>query len=165
MANIVKKLLTPLRRGREYIFPLTVGSQVKLDDDLTKTVDDVMVRKDLDVLTLEEIQASTDLNGKVPSAEAFSRLNSELETMFYRKTAVYKGTPISISAGHFATIPIDLAMDGYEPLIVIPKSTGHNDGVIVGYSFASASSFSVTIYSFFTQEYIPSVDVLYMRNS
>lgn len=79
MAYTVKKSVTPLRRGQEHIYPPTVLSQVKMDDDLTKTADQVMVRNDIDVLTLEEIQASTSLEGKVASAEAFKQLNDGIE--------------------------------------------------------------------------------------
>lgn len=110
----VYKTTEPLMCGDDYVFPPTVMSQVKLDEDLTKDAGAVVVRNDRDVLTLEEIQASSPemLAGKVASAEAFSELNNELSELAIISTGVTPNNSISWRA--------------IEPVVVLPKpKTGY----------------------------------------
>lgn len=86
---IVKKPQLPIEQNGVYIYPKTVASQVRVDDDPMKTVDQYVDEKcalnvaKSDVLTLEEIQASTNLVGKVASAEAVKSVKNELDNLSY----------------------------------------------------------------------------------
>lgn len=122
----VKKMLRPLKRGKDYVYPPTVMSQVHADDNLDKTMDQITVRKDLDVLTLEEIEASTNLEGKVPSAEAFSRLNSELSSIgiSVRTPQITGGIILNggyIKIGKAVIVSINFKSNIQNPLITLPK--------------------------------------------
>ena len=69
----VKKLNKPLMHSNEYIYPITTDDQVIVGDKrLPAALTDKVNTSD--VLSLEEIEASSDLLGKVASAEAIKNV-------------------------------------------------------------------------------------------
>lgn len=67
----------PLSIGEDHIYPLTTIDQVILSDGQTRLSEDLLVKNN-DILTLEEIQATSDLRYKLASAQAIKDLDNKI---------------------------------------------------------------------------------------
>lgn len=129
----VKKLLTPLRIKSTYIYPKTVASQVQMDDDQTKTIDQVAAEKvaKSELLSMEEIQAAAPsaLTDKAPEASAVRVLNDQLVNLVKFKE-------------------VQLASDGTANLITkpVPTETGYKAVAIGGWLAYGSKAGGADIY-------------------
>lgn len=143
----VKKLNKPLMHSNEYIYPITTDDQVIVGDKrLPAALTDKVNTSD--VLSLEEIEASSDLTGKVASAESVNEVNSNLKWKLAGEIVGPHdiGYPSTANELFFSVFVDGDPQKTYEVFVPVEFIKHNQTGTVLRFHFGSSDTYGGTVY-------------------